>query len=192
MALCLHVALFGLEGKTVIAGTALPEPGYPILREVQYGFAVRNKTNLSLKEAEFWTYAPVKQTSTQRCVKLEASLPYELITDDLGNQILYFRPRNLSPYATRLITIRASLELSDISNPIPIADVQPFLRPEKYIESGHPEIVQFAGKFESATPRKTAENAFRWVADNIRYTGYLRNNQGALYALRKKRGDCTE
>ena len=192
IAVCLHLALFEGEGLSAIAGTALPEPSYPILRNIQYGFAVRNKTNRLLKEAEFWTYGPVKQTSTQRCVKLDMSHPYQLILDDLGNQILYFRLENLPPHATRLITIKASLELSDTSNPSPLPNVEPFLRSEKYIESGHPEIAQLARKFESATPRKTAESMFRWVADNIHYTGYLRNSQGALYALRKKRGDCTE
>jgi len=168
------------------------EPSYPILRDIQYGFTLRNKTNQILKEAEFWAYAPVKLTSTQKCLKIEVSHPYQLIVDDLGNQILYFRFENLPPYAVKPITIKASLGLSDIPHPIPISDIHPFLRPEKHIESDHPELQQFAKKFESATPRETAKNVFRWVANNISYAGYLRDSRGALYALRNKRGDCTE
>ena len=179
--LCLNFAL--LEAK---------EPHYPISRDIQYGFTLRNRTNHLLKEAEFWTYAPAKLTSTQRCVKVEISDPYQLIVDDLGNQILYFRFENLPPHTMKSITVKVSLGLSDMPNPIPVDDVQPFLRSEKYIESDHPELQQFAKRFESATPRETAENVFRWVANHISYAGYLRDSRGALYALRNRRGDCTE
>jgi hypothetical protein len=168
------------------------EPSYPILRDIQYGFTIRNKTNQILKEAEFWTYAPAKLTSTQRCLKIEVSYPYQIIADDLGNQILYFQFVDLHPYAVKPITIKASLALSDTPHPIPINDVHPFLRSERHIESDHPELQQFARKLESATPRETAENIFRWVANNISYAGYLRDSRGALYALRNKSGDCTE
>jgi len=175
------------------AGTVPVEPGgYPILKDIQYGFTLRNKTNQTLKEAEFWAYAPVKLTSTQNCLKIEASDPYQLIVDDLGNQILYFRVENLPPYAVKPITIKISLGLSNTPHPISIDSSHSFLRPEKYIESDHPEIERLARKFESATPRETAKNLFRWVADNISYAGYLRDSRGALYALKNKRGDCTE
>jgi len=192
IAFCLHVAFFEATGQRMVAGTVLSEGSYPISREVQYAFDLRNKTNRLLKKAEFWTYAPVNQTSTQRCAKLEVSCPYEIITDDLGNQVLYFRFEDLPPYATKLIAIKARVEVSDRANPISLSDVQSFLRPEKYIESDHPEIAGFARRFESDIPRRTAENVFRWVADHIRHTGYLKKCQGALYALRKRQGDCTE
>ncbi len=176
----------------VLGGTVPVEPGYPILKDIQYGFTLRNKTNQIIKEAEFWAYAPVKLTSTQKCLKIEASDPYQLIVDDLGNQILYFQFENLPPYAVRPITIRTSLGFSDTPHPISINDIHPFLRPEKYIESDHPELRQFARKFESTTSRETAKNIFRWVANNISYAGYLRDSRGAIYALRNRRGDCTE
>jgi len=181
ISLCLNIAL--LEAK---------EPGYPITRDIQYSFTIRNKTNQLLKEAEFWTYAPVRLTSTQKSLNLEVSHPYKLIVDDQGNQVLHFRFENLAPYSVQLVTIGARLGLSDIPNQIPIDDIQPFLRPERYIESDHPELQQFAKKFGSSTARESAEKAFRWVADNVRNAGYLKDSRGALYAFRNKRGDCTE
>ncbi len=170
----------------------VPEATYSISRQIRYGFTIQNKTNRLLKHAEFWTYGPVKQTPTQRCVRLEASHPYKLIFDDLGNQILHFTFNDLPPYATKIITIKADLELSDTPNPISLQDPQRFLRAEKYIESDDPELSRLAKKFKAPKPVKTAENIFRWVADNVRYAGYLPNDRGALYALRKKKGDCTE
>ena len=168
------------------------ESGYSIPRLIQYSFTLQNKTNRLLENAEFWAYAPVKETATQRTVKLEASHPYQLISDDLGNQVLHFKLKTLPPYATMIITIKAFLELSDISNPVSAQDLQPFLQPEKYIESDNAELFRFAKKFISHKPVKTAQNIFRWVADNLEYTGYLRDNYGALYAYKNRKGDCTE
>ena len=165
---------------------------YIIPRHIQYGFTLQNKTNRLLKEAEFWTYAPLRQTSTQMCMNLKASHPYQLIPDDLGNQILHFTLKNLPPYTTKIITIEADLLLSDRPNPMQVKDLSAYLRAEAYCESDDPEISQAAKELKGPKPVKTAENIFRWVASNVEYTGYLRNPRGALYALRNKKGDCTE
>ena len=165
---------------------------YTIPRHIQYGFTLRNKTNRLVKEAEFWTYAPVKQTPTQQCVHLEASHPFQVISDDLGNQILRFTFKDLSPYATKIITIEADLLLSDRPNPMLVKDLAGYLRAEKYCEADDPEISRLAKKLKGPKPVKTAETIFHWVAGNIEYTGYLRNSRGAFYALKEKKGDCTE
>jgi hypothetical protein len=47
---------------------------YSILRQIQYSFTLQNKTNRLLEKAEFWTYAPVKQTATQRTIHLEVKM----------------------------------------------------------------------------------------------------------------------
>ncbi len=168
------------------------EIDYSMTRQIRYGFILQNTTNRLLKHAEFWTYAPVKQTSTQRCIHLEASHPYQLILDDWGNQILHFTFNNLPPYATRILTIKAGLKLSDKPNPISIENRQCFLQAEKYLEIDSPQLAEFAKKFKDRKPIEIAKNIFRWVSGNIQYAGYVRNDRGALYALRNKQGDCTE
>jgi hypothetical protein len=170
----------------------VPEANYSIPRQIRYGFTLQNTTNQLLRNAEFWTYAPVKQTPTQRCVRIETSHTYELISDDLGNQILHFRFDNLSPYATKIITIKADLKLSNTPNHTVLKDPQSFLQAEKYVETDAPELLRLAGKLKKQEPVKTAENIFCWVAEHVQNTGYLPNERGALYALRKKQGDCTE
>ena len=175
------------EGQTSLSGAV-----YPILRDIQYGFIVRNKTGRPVKEAQFWTYAPVRLTSTQKCLRLEVSQPYLLIVDDLGNQILHFQFPILAPYETKPITIRAHLGLADSPNPAPLGRDHRFLQPEPYIESDHPEIRKLAEQLLSSTPKETAEKIFHWVAGTIRYTGYQRDTLGALFALKNRRGDCTE
>ena len=186
------VLFWAISGRHEEVIPRVPEASYSIPRQIRYSFTLQNTTNQLLKNAEFWTYAPVKQTPTQRCVNLETSHPYELIADDLGNQILYFRFDTMPPYATKIITIKADLELSHIPNRIPTDDLRPFLRSEKYVESDDPKLSEFAGRFKESEPVKTAENIFRWVAGNLKYTGYVGNDRGALYGFNYKKGDCTE
>ena len=170
----------------------LPDPTYSIPRHIEYSFAIQNKTNRLTEDAEFWVYAPVKQTSSQRCNHVEASHPFEMILDSLGNQILYFRFQSLAPYATKIITIKADLMLSITPNRILLKDSEKYLGPEKFCESEDSEITQVATSLVDRQLMKSAESAFHWVAENLEYTGYLRQARGALYALKAKKGDCTE
>lgn len=176
--------------NTVSSDFSLRE--YSIPRQVQYHFTLQNKSNRLLKQTEFRTYAPVKLTATQHCSRIQSSHPYKLITDVLGNQILNFTFDEFLPYATRIVTVTAELLISNRANPLPEQDLQTFLVPEKYIEADASEIYDLAKTLKAPTPLKTAETIFRWVADNIQYVGYLRNDRGALYALRHREGDCTE
>ena len=169
-----------------------PQPTYPVSRHIQYAFTLQNRTNRVIKNAEFWTYAPVKQTATQRCTRFETSHPHQLIKDDLGNQILHFTFNDFPPYATKIITINAHLSVSDAANPIAVPDFKIFLRPEKYIECDDACLCSAAQKLKTSKTLKTTERIFHWVANNLRYTGYIKNDRGALYALKTKEGDCTE
>ena len=183
---------FGASIWNVYALANPPESNYPISKLIQYGFTLQNKTNHILEKAELWVYAPVKQTSSQYCTNLEASHPYQLITDDLNNQVLHFTFSNLAPYETKVIVIKAQLNFSDTSVPLPVDTPDAYLQPEEYIESNASEIYRLAAGFKTFELIDTAQNIFHWVADNIKYMGYVRNDRGALYALRNRQGDCTE
>jgi len=172
------------------SGFSLSE--YTIPRQIQYLFTVQNTSKRLLKKAEFWTYAPVQQTAVQHCSKIESAHPYEVITDDLGNQILHFTFDEFPSYATRIVTIKAELLLSKKANPMVVPDRKLFLKPEKFVESDHPQLCRLARELKASTPLKTAERIFRWIVDNVQYAGYVRNDRGALYALRNRKGDCTE
>lgn len=165
---------------------------YSISRQIQYQFTLQNKTNRLVTNAEFWAHAPVKQTTTQRCLRIESSYPHELITDSFGNQILHFTFDKFPPYATSIIAVKIELLLSTTPNSLAVPNLQTFLKPEKYIESDNLELRRLAQTLKAATPLQTAEKIFNWVAGNVRYAGYLRNDRGALYALRHREGDCTE
>jgi len=165
---------------------------YPISRQIQYSFAIQNRTNKLIGNAEFRTHAPVKMTPTQLLVALTTTYPYDILTDNKGNQILHFAFDNFPPYTTKIITIKADLKLSNIPNKIETEDLKTFLQDELYCQSAHPEICRIAAELMTPEGITTAENIFNWVAVSTDYTGYQSNPHGALYALENKKGDCTE
>lgn len=196
--ICLGGLLLGLFwlhlAREREAQRSRPEVLYPIKRQIQYGFTLQNEANRYLEKPELWVYAPVKQTATQWCSALEASHPYEVIEDDLGNQVLHFVLNGLAPYGTRIVHIKANLLLAETGNRIPFKrqNMDTFLKAERYIEVEAPEIMQIARKLKASNPRGTIENTFKWVSENVRYSGYRRSDLGALHALKNKEGDCTE
>jgi hypothetical protein len=167
-------------------------PGYSIARQVQYGFTIRNNTGRLIPLAEFWTYAPVKQTGFQQCTGFKSNYPYELISDGAGNQVLHFKFEKLAPYTTHLLTIRADLMLAETSFPIPDSRRPSDLKTEPYVESDHPAVARMARQLRGGDAIETVNNIAHWVSTHISYSGYSGQEHGAYYALKYQKGDCTE
>jgi len=176
MAKHLHIAVIAL----IAATTAISV--HAATRPIHYSFTITNTGSAVAKEVHFWTYAPIGQSS------LQTSAPYQLITDDLGNKILHFTFNNIPPYAARIITIEAGINQAAQAN----QDTKSYLQAEPFCEADDPAIAELAEKLKASTTIKTVKNIFQWVAANVRYTGYLKEPRGALYALKHKEGDCTE
>jgi transglutaminase-like putative cysteine protease len=151
-------------------------------RPIHYSFTITNMGNTVAKEVHFWTYAPIGQ------INLQTSAPYQLITDDLGNQILHFTFNNIPPYAGQIITIEAGFSPAAHVN----QDAKLYLKAEPFCEADDPAIRALAKELQGPTARQTVENIYKWVSTNVRYAGYLKDPRGALYALKHKEGDCTE
>ncbi|MDY0091215.1 MAG: hypothetical protein RBT80_00775 [Candidatus Vecturithrix sp.] len=93
---------------------AAQQSGEAAARYIRYGFTLRNTTNRLIAQAELWTYAPVQHTATQQRIHLDASLPFEELTDEAGNSILHFTIHHLPPYAAKIITIQTDLLLFEL------------------------------------------------------------------------------
>jgi len=46
--------------------------------------------------------------------------------------------------------------------------------------------------FKANSPSQTVDRIFRWVKRHVQDESYVRKPRGALYALEKGKGDCTE
>jgi len=189
-AVFLFVLLVFLSGRVLITDKASP---CGVSRQIQYSFTLTNKHARAIENVALWVYVPVKETATQVCKSIEASHPYELITDACGNRILYFSFDDMPPYASQIVSLKSNLRVSE--RPAPVADdrgVSWFLKPEPFVESDHPALVARAQALKKSDRLATAESFFKWVSTHIQYSGYTGPEQGAWHAYVHRSGDCTE
>lgn len=165
---------------------------YDIERTLRYSFTLQNKTNTILKNVDFWVYAPVKETSNQKTNSITSSHKYDLTEDELGNQVLHFKIPQFAPYASKIVKLETKLHLAvqPIKQKITNKDI--FIKAEKYVEVDNAQIKTIAMQFQSPDKLKNAQNTMNWVHQNIKYAGYIEDDRGALYALKSRKGDCTE
>ncbi len=167
-------------------------PEYTISKQIRYTYTLRNKTERLLPKAEFWTYAPVPQTSHQWVEKIAASQPYRTSRDALGNEILHFEFENLPPYAAKIVSITVDLKIAERAAATSEGDLVRFKRPEPYIESDDGRVVGLAKELRRPTPVDSMRVAYDWIAANVKSETYIPEDRGALYALMYRLGDCTE
>jgi hypothetical protein len=177
---------------SIWAGSADKNNDSVFQRHVEYGFTIWNTTNASVKRAEFWAYVPVQETALQRRLNINASYPYEQISDNNGNQILHFVFNDLAPFDSKVINIGIDLEFSKSAIKHKTGPLDALVNPEPYCESQDKDIKQLAARLKSKDSLKTAETINKWVYENLRYTGYSKNTRGARLALETREGDCTE
>ncbi len=67
-----------------------------------------------------------------------------------------------------------------------------FLKHEQHIEKDHIEIQQVAKGIEGQTEKEIVKNIYDYVINNMKYTKHGRKEWGAVKALQKGRGDCSE
>jgi transglutaminase-like putative cysteine protease len=164
---------------------------YPIQRTVKYSFTLKNQNNHPIEKTELFVYAPIGESVFQQLESLSSSHSFNLMEDDRGNKRMAFAIENLPPYASKTVSVTASVNLSDEDNQIgPLRES--YLSDGKYIGLRHPDIQRLAHKLKADTQQGTVEGIYRWITRNIRESGYVKHDLGALHALENRSGDCTE
>jgi hypothetical protein len=159
-------------------------------RYVRCGYTLQNCTDQVVPEAELWVCAPLKKTSMQRLVGLNTTPPCEERTDNRGNCLLRFTFSNVPPFAVRIVTVEATLEMNAEPEPIE-ADAARFLTAEPLFEFTDEAFQRLAPEFPGSSD-SVPQRIFDWVREHLQDIGYDGTDRGALYALIGKKGDCTE
>lgn len=165
---------------------------YPINKVIRYSFLVKNTSNQLIEQAQFKAYAPVQQTASQKVQSITASYDHTIYSDPLGNQVMHFTLNNLPPYGSKVITITAEISLTDTPNITNEHDLSDYLQHEQYIESNDQQIQALSERLSTSKQQSSNQAVYNWVSQHISYAGYVRRDQGALYALKQGKGDCTE
>jgi transglutaminase-like putative cysteine protease len=158
-------------------------------RAVSYTLTLTNTTAKPIAKAELWAYSPSNEGSK---VQYTVSHPSSMQKDAAGNQLLYFVFENLPPFASKIINIEAELILQSSPKKQQLADPEIFLAEEPMVQTSNPNLRQLADKLRGEKGYETAENIFSWIIGNLEKSSYTAQERGALYALHKKKGDCTE
>ncbi len=71
-------------------------------------------------------------------------------------------------------------------------DLKQWLVQEKFIEKDAPEIQEIARKLPGKSDLATLQAIMAFVHQTVKYSGFDATDRGALWALTKGKGDCTE
>ncbi|MDB5815454.1 MAG: hypothetical protein JWN23_2571 [Rhodocyclales bacterium] len=164
----------------------------PLNRKLRFTISLTNSQARELGEQILWFYMPMTQTATQSLSELRVSMAYERSSDALGHTIIKLVFPRFAPLATKLVSIAADVVLFE--KPLQEILVNPdiWLGSEKFIETNDIQIQSLAASLKMPDRLETAKAIYDWVRGNLQYAGYVADDLGALYALRERRGDCTE
>lgn len=174
------------------------KPGQVILpektsiRRVSFSLVLANTGADVIPKAELWVNGPNKQAGVQVCEEIKADHAFQNERDAYNNQTLYFSFENLPPYGKKIINIEAALSMKESLPSSALPDSRQYLEKEQYIEISDARIISQAQQLHAESNDKTAENIYRFVEKSITQSSYSEDEKGALYALLRKKGDCTE
>lgn len=181
-----------ISGCASVGQTGGSPGGARLPHVVRYGFVLTNPQASSLEKQVLWFYAPLRRTAHQNLDKLTINIPHEETTDSLGHHLVMVKVPEMTPFSTRLITVEAEFFWDEAPRKEALLNRVIFLEPEKFIETGAPEIVKLSVLLKKETDKETAISIYSWVKEEVKYAGYIANDLGALYAVKERRGDCTE
>lgn len=178
----------------VLSALDLPEiRGGIFPRQLKFTLTLFNPHARSLIDQTLWLYLPVKRTACQDLISVfDTSGSSDVISDNLGHQILKLSVKEFPPLAQRVVVVTMRLRLYDRPRPIVLNSPNEWLVGEMYTEIDDASIVALATRLKANDPIKTARNIYDWVSSNIAYAGYVADDLGATYALAERKGDCTE
>ena len=133
-----------------------------------------NRVDFSIKPVRYlfkngYRYAEIMINEPKRVEKLEVNILVSLSRYDL----------------------QTAMENKD-KNQFQQTGLEEFLREEKFIEKENSEITTIADSITATDEIEIIRNIYKYVIDNMEYVIQGKKDRGAIYALRYKKGDCSE
>ncbi len=143
-------------------------------------------------------FLPKNLPNKQRIISIDATpLPHKVFKSG-GNQYIQFVFNQ--PSTNFVLNIRLDIELyrydlmmaqyNRLNSSAAISEN--FLRNELFLRKTNKRILEVADTISGKTQLETVHNIYDFVVNHLEYDNKVRENLGAIKALKKKRGDCTE
>ncbi|MBM7070943.1 transglutaminase domain-containing protein [Shewanella sp. 202IG2-18] len=162
------------------------------IRDITFRFEVKNVSGKLLKNKVATFSVPMTASARHKVVGTQSNINGDIVRDELGNSFYKIKFDTLVPFETKLVTIKAQLE------PIPYKKVdldiedKSLISPSKYMPFLRKEFIRPLKETNAEDDYQIKLNAYRWVSKHLNYACYMPRTFGALYALEKSKGDCTE
>lgn len=192
---CLSAAMYFTSSRINQSAIGSDEEAgsYTVSKTLRFSYTLQNTSSSVLSDITFVVRLPLQQTPSQQVTRLVSSQPYHMVDTHNGGQTLKVGFDRFPPFASKIVQLRVDLMMAEQSNASRESSLSKYLQDEKHIETENTEIQKVAAKISLGLQgQDAAVKIGRWVSDHITYCGYVRNDRGALHALRTGSGDCTE
>lgn len=183
--------LTGVVAAT-LSGSVYATSDDKLYRRLRWSLTLENPQATRLSGVKLWTYVPTEITSVQAVRSLNVSETFQRLSDSAGNRLIQITFSEIPPFANRAVSFDVLLELTLAESPLVLIAPDRWLNPEPYVESDDFEISSLAMQLKRESKSQTVREIYDWVRQNIKYAGYIAEDLGARYAMRARKGDCSE
>jgi hypothetical protein len=160
-------------------------------RQLRFALTLINPQQKRLSDQHLWCYLPAELPPTQHLQQVTVSMPHQIETDASGHRILALHLAELAPLAQKIVSVSLSVQ-AGANTEQALPDPARWLGAERFIESDDARMAAAARAMQRDSPRQSARAIYDWVQQHMHYSGYLADDLGALHALTRASGDCTE
>ncbi|MEZ4885392.1 MAG: transglutaminase domain-containing protein [Chitinophagales bacterium] len=162
--------------------------------EIYYNYQIDGEVNRILSTF----FLPQNLPNKQRVINIECSLPPHKIFESGGNQYIEFvfdKPKESFVLKIEMdielyrYDLRVAAHNQMIDNTITI---DKYLRNELFLKRKNKNIREVAANISGDSQLETVQNIYSFVVSHLEYDNSIRENLGAIKALKKGHGDCTE
>lgn len=159
---------------------------------MRYSIQIRNTGNKALKDAKVAVFAPLDMPQ-QRVVVLETQpTRYSASPEAEGFNNITFDFDLIPPFGEKNVIVTAQLQVLPEPHDQAVLDPDAYLGDGEYLKLQSAELQTVLKDIQPEASQQLPKQVYDWVLQNIQYSGYVQEDRGALYALKTRKGDCTE
>ncbi|MFC1677219.1 transglutaminase family protein [Planctomycetota bacterium] len=163
--------------------------------DILYKFKIDGKTS----KVEFTILLP-RTIPNKQNIELSYSVKPKKVFMKNRNSYAKFVFNHPRKDFTLVIKVKADLFSYDLSTaankrmaePNEFVNLTTYLRDEKYLEKDDPSIKRIARNLRGRNEINRVRNIYNYVLGNLEYGKYNKKDMGAITAVKRKKGDCSE
>ncbi|AZQ13039.1 transglutaminase-like domain-containing protein [Shewanella khirikhana] len=160
--------------------------------EVTFRYKVTNTTD-SVVFGEKASFAlPVADSARHGVLAIDTNVKGKIVELDGGNREFLIEFERLLPREVKIVSVSVRYASKDAEVYDPTHLASSYLAETRLMPFRQPEFSRLVTDLKRDNPQAVIDESYQWVVSNILYSGYNPSTLGAAYALKHRKGDCTE